>query len=306
MDDSQHANECSYNSVFTQSAEANAYNTLFVTQDFLNGARVSDPSTDVVNDNIYGTPLEVMQQVQAEVHTYTELDLDDCSKRYSSAFVQDYSNLVIVSNVTHADAAAINGSVLASFYTFPNIAERIGNIFVQGSVPSDDFENSYGTPPIELQVNGSVVSLRAWSASAGDAQIEIPMKMDHCLAKPASNICTIELFPPYLETVIGANIVKMLCFIWILYSLPSLSPLITFGDAIASFLARPDPFTAGGRAISRDWVEKYHRQIASTMRQRGRLWRQHPKHREYKPWESRREPWIAAAGMNQRAFTYVA
>ena len=98
--------------------------------------------------------------------------------------------------------------------------------------------------------------------------------MEYCFAQPTTPVCTIELFPPFLETVIAANVLKILCFALTFYLLPSIAPLVTFGDAVASFLTRPDPLTAGGRAVEREWLENHEWKVTSTARSIGRLYQE--------------------------------
>ena len=56
-------------------------------------------------------------------------------------------------------------------------------------------------------------------------------------------LCTIELSTESVTTVIAANALKTLCFFLAVFN-NNYKPLITLGDAVASFLDQPDPSTA--------------------------------------------------------------
>lgn len=68
--------------------------------------------------------------------------------------------------------------------------------------------------------------------------------IDHCLSQPTPEQCSLEYSFSILLIVIACDVVKLIAMAMALWWLPE-RPLATLGDAIASFLERPDPFTAG-------------------------------------------------------------
>jgi hypothetical protein len=68
--------------------------------------------------------------------------------------------------------------------------------------------------------------------------------IDHCLSQPTSEQCTLEYSFTILLIVVACDVLKLIAMAIALWWLPE-RPLATIGDAIASFLERPDPFTLG-------------------------------------------------------------
>ena len=68
--------------------------------------------------------------------------------------------------------------------------------------------------------------------------------IQHCLAEPVTQHCSLQYSPPSTIAVIAANLVKtgILLYIWL--GMPR-APLLTVGDGISSFLCRNDPFSQG-------------------------------------------------------------
>ena len=77
-------------------------------------------------------------------------------------------------------------------------------------------------------------------------------EIDYCLISYAPQRCALDLSVYLMITVIICNGVKLFCFICCL-TLDDYEPLVTVGDAVVSFMERPDPTTTGlGSVSSRD------------------------------------------------------
>ena len=77
-------------------------------------------------------------------------------------------------------------------------------------------------------------------------------EIDYCLVRYAPQRCALDLSVHLMITVIICNGVKLICFMCCL-TLRDFEPLVTVGDAIVSFMERPDPTTEGlGCVSSRD------------------------------------------------------
>lgn len=73
------------------------------------------------------------------------------------------------------------------------------------------------------------------------------MTVKYCLAEPIDRICHVGLSSALLLGVIVCVLVKTVVAVAVTVVLgrQGQAPLVTLGDAIASFIARPDPNTAG-------------------------------------------------------------
>lgn len=66
--------------------------------------------------------------------------------------------------------------------------------------------------------------------------------IDHCLVQEMDEKCMLQLSLPIMLVVIMCNLIKLICMVYTLTGERS-QPLLTVGDAIASFLNEPDPTT---------------------------------------------------------------
>ena len=80
-------------------------------------------------------------------------------------------------------------------------------------------------------------------------------RIKHCLTVPRDESCRMMFSPPICLLVIGCNLVKLICAL--LTARDDREELfLTIGDAIASYLACPDPTTEGGCLLSKCQVVK--------------------------------------------------
>jgi hypothetical protein len=87
-------------------------------------------------------------------------------------------------------------------------------------------------------------------------------KVDYCLAEKAPQYCKLQYSFLLTMTVIAFNIVKSIILLYMWIGIPD-APILTVGDAIASFLRRVDPYTQGGCLIAYHYVEYVHRVLGS-------------------------------------------
>ena len=93
-------------------------------------------------------------------------------------------------------------------------------------------------------------------------------EVDHCLSQSTTEQCSLQYSFIILLIVIGCDIAKILAMSATLFML-SERPLTTIGDAIASFLERPDVHTRGCCLME----QKQARQIRQNSISRWRLWK---------------------------------
>lgn len=83
---------------------------------------------------------------------------------------------------------------------------------------------------------------------------EIEYNIQYCLAEKAQQYCKLKYSLPLITIVIAVNLIKtaILLIVWI--KLQN-APILTIGDAIASFLRCPDPHSESSCLLSKDIVE---------------------------------------------------
>ncbi|KAL3472966.1 hypothetical protein BJX99DRAFT_249257 [Aspergillus californicus] len=79
--------------------------------------------------------------------------------------------------------------------------------------------------------------------------------IDHCMVLPAEETCQLFFSPPICLIVIGCNLIKLLCTLFTARDSRE-DVFLTMGDAIASFLSRPDKTTEGACLLSKTLVDK--------------------------------------------------
>ncbi|KAI1120426.1 hypothetical protein F5Y10DRAFT_258367 [Nemania abortiva] len=121
------------------------------------------------------------------------------------------------------------------------------------------------------------------------------LSISYCLAEPVDNFCQIGLSPALLLGVVLCVIAKTATavIVTIVLNRPEHKPLVTLGDAMASFIERPDPVTAGLCTVDQ-------KQIRAAMR-----W----KHAYLVPgprqWTGLQQTWAAAIPISVWLISYV-
>lgn len=103
-----------------------------------------------------------------------------------------------------------------------------------------------------------------------------PDLVDYCLSRRVKEECRLQFSLALLIVVIMSNFVKAVCMIVIVYRHDD-TPLITLGDAIASFLDDPDSTTQGNCVALQDSFQR-------------RKWPQRPR-----PWATKRAYWFSSS-----------
>lgn len=93
------------------------------------------------------------------------------------------------------------------------------------------------------------------SSRAYNSQLTRSHTIDHCMTLPVEETCQLFFSPPICLIVIGCSIIKLICAL--LAAREERDDIfLTTGDAIASFLANPDPTTEGACLLSKSLVKK--------------------------------------------------
>lgn len=182
--------------------------------------------------------------------TLVHLENTDCLNSFATTYQTTYSKLWVVSNITNTS------TTFALVYTNP-IFEPVYSL--RGNGPYDWICpespgltcNSGGLSTVRSDINNG-----EWSV--GDPESRTRYTVQYCMAMKKPQHCKLQYSFPLTMVVIVFNIVKtsVLLYMWLGISEV---PLLTIGDAIASFLRRPDPCTrtgcllTGAEVRSIDW-----------------------------------------------------
>jgi hypothetical protein len=94
------------------------------------------------------------------------------------------------------------------------------------------------------------------TAATATMEMQLPtFTVDHCLSVPAEESCQLVFLPPVCLVVIFCNAIKLVCMVLAARD-DREEVFLNIGDAIASFLTRPDPATESAGLLSKDAVKK--------------------------------------------------
>ena len=208
---------------------ANTYKAILVTEGFVNGRQA--------NDNVTLNPLpqhsedlSVRRQLHQNISSLQRLDNADCIQAYGSSALQ-----------------SSHGSVL--LVTSLNSTKNVLNTWDHGPFALD---MAWIRPVKEWNLKASVREAANWAISSetrchnlghiGGNCPAAEAPIEYCLAQSLPAHCTVRISATILGVVIACNVVKIICLTTAVLSC-GFQPLATVGDALSSFLDRPDPTT---------------------------------------------------------------
>lgn len=196
----------SYNSLIFVSETGFDYNLIAVESDFLTGAGFANTT---VNNGANVTRDELLSlQSLATNNQLTELSPPACINVFSAVFNNEYQNILLIVN-----SASTSNSLITT---------------VPGGLNASAASNP-STPTITSNAGILVAGAAVTS----------------CLAQPTDSShdsCTVNLNGPLFIAVLAMNLLAVLLTGSTIF-LRRFQPLVTLGDAIASFLCDPDPST---------------------------------------------------------------
>ncbi|KAI9726332.1 MAG: hypothetical protein M1828_001606 [Chrysothrix sp. TS-e1954] len=174
-----------------------------------------------------------VQSLQRNISSLVRLENEDCAKTFRDQFVTAYSSVLLVSAQPNSDNSLLslyNGAVLNSRNALDWACYPLQDTTPQAIADEcSKLTASQKTDP----------ALWLLFSFTDDGKV---LTVDHCLAQRAPNACELDLSIGILVSVIVCNFIKLVCFVYLL-SMKNFEPIITVGDAITSFLERPDPST---------------------------------------------------------------
>ncbi|KAI9716601.1 MAG: hypothetical protein M1828_007634 [Chrysothrix sp. TS-e1954] len=174
------------------------------------------------------------------------------------------NNLVVVSNATRLPILDAWGTDFINSQTQPSSIGSVLNHYVVGRLDclgASSFnamlnDDTYPPPPVGSRWCSSFYMGQGRDASPGITVFTGPpyygaynFGIDHCLATNIKPRCSVLYSRTLSLVVIFCNFLKLVGYCALLL-LPSFNPLITAGDALASFLAEEDLTTTGDGPVS--------------------------------------------------------
>lgn len=171
---------------------------------------------------------------------WERLDNDACIQAYA----QDYLS-------AHGDVIAVTSNLNSSvpILCFAHSAEYLQSYFwiCPSSWTAGTDKTNPCNVPTDLQNSANWTLLDPYTNSKYDVQ--------YCLSQPVEEHCKLQFSIVVMGIVIACNLLKVLCMLLMLRYQRS-QPLVTLGDAIASFLRKPDLSTEQFCLAEKDWFSQ--------------------------------------------------
>ena len=241
-----------YNSVVFASIGVNDYKVLSVNKAFLDAPSVSN-FTDPESILFDGTP-ELLHK-NASNGLLRTLDPIDCIQAYAQDFLTDKGDLLLVTRDESNTAAAIYNQVQVHPVIKLYNNRCVGDIY-EWICSSSDCSNS-----CRAQVPSLLNDAPHWKPFNTEGQATIA----YCLSQPETERCKLQFSVDLAIVVLVINFLKFLLMLYTVIGLKE-APLITTGDAIASFLEREDNTTYKMCMDSKDDVTSHFEKAITTPR----------------------------------------
>lgn len=205
-----------------------------VTQEFVNGSSWTLIGADTVTQTI-------ISNMQKNASSYEILDQSDCIKEYGVDYLSTRRNAIVVvsdSNSTDPLLGYLNWN-----YSQPQnswvCGTTLGYDMTLVPEPISDFDCSI---PVALQGLDS------------DSWVMANETVEYCLSEIVADVCRLEFSAPVMIAVICCNLVKLFCMTFTIWRCKEFT-MVTLGDAVASFLERPDRYTKGLCTLTKKEIE---------------------------------------------------
>lgn len=236
-----------YNSTFYAAIATNNYNILYATDDFAKGGPYDKAKFP-------DSPAQNISSFQANAANWKVLDNPECIQQYGHDFITLYRNVIlVVANVTSEESLLNvtindlppNGQLGPTYDAFAWICQDS-----QTENKTDvHVTNSAGFTPCSAIVPRLEKLAGTWWKTGG-------YHIDHCLAEKIQPDCHLHFSPHLMGPVIFFNLIKTAVMFYVAFRLLD-RPLVTMGDAIESFITRPDPTTEGMCLVSAKHIERH-------------------------------------------------
>lgn len=234
-----------YNSAVFSTLCTRRYNVAIVSREFLDGAPFY-----VTSRYPDGNDTDTLLDYQKNHTSLVTLDNKACVEIYTAPIISTYSDLILVSTYSNAtnsllyyesdqDSQLIMGS--------PGGPGTCSLPILETCNPSRVIAN-----PLEwsIDIPQDVNFGSTYTSTSEDPSIFNGTRIQYCLSKGVKEHCKLQFSLVIMIVVIVCNLIKTICMSIIAWKQDP-EPLVTLGDAIASFLDRPDVKSEGNCVVGK-------------------------------------------------------
>jgi hypothetical protein len=175
----------------------------------------------------------------------TRLENQDCINAYATPFQTKRGSVILVSvnsNITISEPAAER--TLESVFVPASGGNCVAHPF-QWICGGTMWDCNVGTTCAE---DWQTVDATDWSP--------LGFKVSHCLSEDVDQLCRLQFNRDLAYVVIVFNVLKILVLGYVVFSIKE-NPLLTMGDAVTSFMVRPDNTTRDACLMSKDKLQEW-------------------------------------------------
>lgn len=187
-----------------------------------------------------------MQNAQDSKVTLQRLENEDCVKAYTSDFLTNRANLILITNSNNPNATSWNNNSLLAAYP---VTYDYGGTFYRTSFywmcATSEFPSTGELSCSSILKNPGEFEVVSWvDTDDFDTGNYYWFDVDYCLSQQVEEMCTVESSLTLCYIILVIIAVKLGCLVWTLLVLKE-EPLVVPGDCVASFIDYPDTTTAG-------------------------------------------------------------
>lgn len=220
-----------YNTAVFSTLAANNYNYIIATESFLNSTPVYNGTAKDVE--VSATIIDAMNEkaINGSLVKYEPLE---CQNAYGEPFVSRFRNVMLVTTDKNATNNVLGGR-LASIRDLDGFND-IPYTWICG----DGYTQSSWSKYVNRTIYGQdCTKSTAANFTNTDGWQLFGHRISYCMVEEVVEHCSLSFSLPIMITVITANVLKFLVMLLTLWKLRN-RPLVTIGDAVASFLEVPD------------------------------------------------------------------
>lgn len=267
-----------YNSVIFTNLQANRYVVIPTMEDWLHGGAYNTSGfkdmdaegkkniTAIIDSFRLNLTDTITLRDGTITPKYKNISTATCFNEYNSQYISDLGNLFIVQDaptIWRNQSAWMfkqNGTQ-REWVAFSSNAKNESGVYYPYLNSSFPFESS----PDVYPSNGWRCRSRAVGSCNIDDTWEVPKNrsdwkpydstVSYCMVEQVDTFCKLQFSFPIAISVVVSNFIKAVCIAITLFFYRTHVPLVTIGDAVASFLERPDPETTSRCLHTRENME---------------------------------------------------
>lgn len=265
------------------SSQCTRWYSVFLTSSNFDGAMLNLAAPGATQNYTYPTSPDTTNAVQKYQKNQTaleKLENEACLKVYTAPIISRYSDVFLVTTYSNSTNSLLFWAVSKDL----NLIIDGSSSAIKACLPSFSYGCDLPVHTFANPQNWSIGDQQVFSPINGEGYtatetVSIPdgTRLQYCLSNPVEEHCKLQFSLAIMVIVIISNVVKTVCMSVIAWKQDP-EPLVTLGDAIASFLDRPDMTTAGNCIVEKTRFEE------------SRSWSWHTSR-----WDARRLRWFRAA-----------